>query len=128
LGLIKLCTDRNGNPIPKYEGYGEAHKLASIIVDAIWGDKVSLATDIPKLREYWDTSNVKLVITDSEERGSELGDIVYHVNKDVKTGEIFTEWVDPSGYFRIGLDIGIFSFSIGDNGISVGVFGQQLDY
>jgi len=96
--LISVKYDEKGRFIEPYEGYGEAKKIATLISNAILGDDIRLDTDNEELQKLWYDLKMKLVLQDGEDRGAEIGDMVYHIVTN-EEGTPFIDWVDPEGFF-----------------------------
>ena len=97
-GMASVQYDEKGRLIESYEGYGEAKKIAGLISNAIVGDNLKLKTDSENVKKIWDDLLLSLKLPDGEDRGSELGDIIYHVAID-NEGKPQLEFVDPEGFF-----------------------------
>lgn len=109
IGLLEMCYDAAGNPIESLVGYGEAHKIASLVANALVGDGMKLETDIKGLEEQWVDLNLSTTLALGEQRGSELGDEIYHVwvrSQEGLEDRLEVDWIDPAGYFVIERDRG----------------------
>ena len=109
-GLATLKRDDKGRTVEAYEGYGEGKKICSLISNAILGDEVKLVTDQEALTKAWFDHGLMLAIQDGEDRGAELGDLVYNIRfKQDKEGKLkpIIEWIDPAGLFVVSEENGV---------------------